>query len=95
MRSVNIAELKNGLSKYLRYAKSGEEVIIRDRNRPVAKLVPFLSEDLEEQELRLIAAGKMRPPREKLDVEKFLKMPAPRVAGHKAVEALLADREEE
>jgi len=40
MRSVNVAELKNWLSKYLTFAKGGEEIIIRDRNLPVAKLVP-------------------------------------------------------
>ena len=30
MRSVNVAELKNRLSKYLTFAKGGEEIIIRD-----------------------------------------------------------------
>ncbi len=44
MRSVNIAELKNRLSRYLTFAKGGEEIIIRDRNLPVAKLVPFSGE---------------------------------------------------
>lgn len=44
MRSVNVAELKNRLSKYLRFAKACEEVVIRDRNLPVAKLVPFSTE---------------------------------------------------
>jgi prevent-host-death family protein len=44
MRSVNVAELKNRLSKYLTFAKGGEEVVIRDRNLPVAKLVPFSAE---------------------------------------------------
>ena len=41
MVSVNVAELKNRLSKYLTFVKGGEEVVIRDRNLPVAKLVPF------------------------------------------------------
>ena len=36
MRSVNVAELKNRLSKYLTFAKGGEEIVIRDRNLPVA-----------------------------------------------------------
>ena len=45
MHSVNVAELKNRLSKYLRFAKGGEEIIIRDRNLPVAKLVPFVAEE--------------------------------------------------
>jgi hypothetical protein len=35
MRSVNVAELKNRLSMYLSFARSGEEVVIRDRNLPV------------------------------------------------------------
>jgi prevent-host-death family protein len=63
MRSVNVAELKNRLSKYLTFAKSGEEIIIRGRNLPVAKLVPFLSDDASEEELLLVAAGKMRIPK--------------------------------
>ena len=53
MRSVNVAELKDQLSKYLTFAKAGEEVVIRDRNLPVAKLVPFSAEGADEQELKL------------------------------------------
>jgi antitoxin (DNA-binding transcriptional repressor) of toxin-antitoxin stability system len=41
MQSVNVAKLKNQLSKYLTFAKGGEEIAIRDRNLPGAKLVPF------------------------------------------------------
>ena len=60
MRTVNVAKLKDQLSKYLTFAKSGEEVVIRDRNLPVAKLVPFSAEGADAQELRLVAAGKLR-----------------------------------
>jgi prevent-host-death family protein len=95
MRSVNVAELKNRLSKYLRFARGGEEVVIRDRNLPVAKLVPFPAEDADEQELILVASGDMRLPQARLDVDELLKIPTGRVAGNKAVQALLADREEE
>lgn len=94
MRSVNVAKLKNELSKYLRFAKNGEEVIIRDRNLPVAKLVPFSTEGLDEHELKLVAAGKMRLPEIELDPDEFDKMPVGRVKGGDAVRALLADREE-
>jgi antitoxin (DNA-binding transcriptional repressor) of toxin-antitoxin stability system len=45
MRGVNVAEPKNRLSKYLTFAKGGEEIIIPDRNLRVAKLVPFSPED--------------------------------------------------
>jgi prevent-host-death family protein len=94
MRSVNVAELKNKLSKYLTFAKGGEEVVIRDRNLPVAKLVPFSAEDAEEQELALVAAGKLRLPKVRLDVKKLLKIRTGSVPGNKAIQALLADREE-
>jgi prevent-host-death family protein len=94
MRTVNVATLKNQLSKYITYAKAGEEVIIRDRNLPVAKLVPFSAEDATEQELRLVAEGKLKLPRTKLNLREFLKIRGGRVSGHKAIEALLADREE-
>src|SRR5579863_1444687 len=70
MRSVNVAELKNSLSKYLTFAKSGEEIVIRDRNLPVAKLVPFVSNEASEEELLLVAAGKLRLPKNSIKPEK-------------------------
>jgi len=95
MRSVNVAELKNRLSKYLTFARGGEEVVIRDRNLPVAKLVPFSTEGADDQELLLVAAGKLRLPSVRLEIKELLKIPTGRVAGNKAIEAVLADREEE
>jgi antitoxin (DNA-binding transcriptional repressor) of toxin-antitoxin stability system len=94
MRSVNVAKLKDQLSKYLTFAKSGEEIVIRERNLPVAKLVPFSAETTDEQELALVAAGKMRLPIAEIDIDALLKIPTGTVKGNKAVEALLADREE-
>jgi prevent-host-death family protein len=94
MRSVNVAELKNRLSKYLTFAKSGEEVVIRDRNLPVAKLVPFSAESADDQDLMLVAAGKLRLPKARLDVRALLKIPTGSVTGNKAIEAVVADREE-
>jgi prevent-host-death family protein len=92
---VNVAELKNQLSKYLTFAKGGEEVVIRDRNLPVAKLVPFSAENATDQEVMLVAAGKMRLPKAQLDVNALLKIPTGRVAGSNAIQAVLDDREEE
>lgn len=94
MRSVNVAELKNKLSKYLTFAKGGEEIVIRDRNLPVAKLVPFTSEDATEEELLLVAAGIMRLPKRSVKPEELLRIPTGRVSGNEAVEALLEEREE-
>lgn len=94
MRSVNIAELKNQLSRYLNFAKDGEEIVIRDRNLPVAKLVPFSPQEASEEELLLVAAGKMRLPKSPLKVEELLKIPTGRLEGSEGTQALLEDREE-
>jgi prevent-host-death family protein len=94
MRSVNVAELKNQLSKYLKYAKSGEEITIRDRNLPVAKLVPFSAEGCSEEELLLVAAGKMRLPKSSVDLEKSLEIPRGKLIGREGTKALLEEREQ-
>lgn len=42
MRSeVKIAELKSKLSEYLRSVRSGNEVVIKDRETPIARIVPY------------------------------------------------------
>jgi len=94
MRTLSVTELKNQLSKYLTFARGGEEVVIRDRNLPVAKLVPFSVEAADDQDLKLIAAGKMRLPKMRLDVKALLNIPTGSVAGNKAIEAVVAGREE-
>src|SRR5438445_12784131 len=79
MRSVNIAELKNRLSRYLTFAKGGEEIIIRDRNLPVAKLVPFSGDEDSEDELLLVAAGKIRLLKTPVRVEDYLRIQTEKV----------------
>lgn len=79
MLTVNIAELKNNLSAYLEQVKNGEELIVKDRNRPVARLVPLMAgEDLDAEEADLVAAGLMRLPFKEKSND-FLALPAPRV----------------
>jgi antitoxin (DNA-binding transcriptional repressor) of toxin-antitoxin stability system len=75
-RSVSVAALKNRLSKYLAIAIGGEEIIIRDHKLAVAKLVPFSPKEGTEEELLLVAAGKMRLPERPVDLEKVLRVPA-------------------
>jgi antitoxin (DNA-binding transcriptional repressor) of toxin-antitoxin stability system len=94
VRTVNVAKLKDQLSKYLTFAKSGEEVVIRDRNLPVAKLVPFPAEEADAQELRLVASGKLRLPEVQLDIKRFLKVPTGTVKGNKAIQTIVAERDE-
>ncbi|HLG18862.1 MAG TPA: type II toxin-antitoxin system Phd/YefM family antitoxin [Bdellovibrionota bacterium] len=41
MKSVRIAEFKSRLSKYLRLVQKGAEIVVMDRETPIAKVVPF------------------------------------------------------
>ena len=99
MKTVQIGELKNKLSGYLREVRKGEEIIVRDRELPVAKIIPYVPESIEEQERILIATGAMRPAknppedREKF-IKEFLAGPRPRVPGRAAIQAILDEREE-
>ena len=64
MRTVKIGELKSKLSAHIAYVKQGEEVLILDRNTPVARLVSIHSETQEdERRRRLIAKGIITPPK--------------------------------
>ncbi len=57
---VGIRELKNGLSAYIDRVRNGEEVIVTDRGRPVARLSSL---DATHDHLAdLVAAGIVRAP---------------------------------
>lgn len=92
MKTVNIGELKNQLSAYLRYVRNGEEVVIKDRNRPVARILPIDEKHLSAEEMQLVAEGKMKLPEKKMDWEEFFSMPTGRVSREVAVRALLESR---
>ena len=65
MRSVNIADLKARLSAHIQRVRRGEEVLVCERNKPVARILPIRLEDLSEQERRLVARGVLTPPTKK------------------------------
>ena len=58
---VNVAKLKNELSKYLRLVQKGEKITVMDRNEPIAEIVP-LSTKKKNWYDDLVAQGKMRLP---------------------------------
>jgi len=65
MRTVNIAELKARLSAYIQLVRNGEEVLVCDRNKPVARIVPCHLEEHSQQEQRLVANGVLALPLDK------------------------------
>ena len=40
MKAVNVAELKNRLSHYLRMVRRGQPILVRDRDRVIARIDP-------------------------------------------------------
>jgi prevent-host-death family protein len=94
MKSVNIAELKNRLSVYLNDVKAGEEILVRDRNQPVARIVPLVrSRDEDEDLLALAAQGKLRLGEGLLE-ESFWEMPSPIVPAAALRRAVEQERDE-
>lgn len=52
MKSVRIAELKDRLSEHLRAVEQGAEVVVLDRTRPIARIVPIERPDSRARLLR-------------------------------------------
>jgi prevent-host-death family protein len=65
VRTVNISDLKARLSAHIQIVRAGDEVLVCDRNQPVARIIPCHLNDLSEQERRLIARGVLTPPLDK------------------------------
>ena len=66
MKTASISRLKATLSAYIASVKGGEEVVVTDRGKPVARIVPVGSEVGEGDRVRdLVARGVIRPGRAK------------------------------
>jgi len=55
---VGIRELRADLSRFIRRVRAGEEIVVTDRGRPVARLVPVSGESKLD---RLIREGLVTP----------------------------------
>ena len=94
MTKVGVARLKAQLSRYLAIAKRGQEVVITERGRPVAKLVALDGADgADARRERLIRAGVLIPGSQRLPRSFTKPLRGPRV-GDAALRALLEERDE-
>lgn len=82
---MGIRELKNGLSKYIERVRAGEEVIVTDRGRPVARLSSLDAAD--DRLVELVAAGVVRAPG-----TRKRHMPDHRITGRGPVSDLVAEQ---
>jgi len=60
VKTATISRLKASLSEYLVKVRAGEELIVTDRGRPVAKIVPLKRDDLAIP-ARLLQMERSRP----------------------------------
>jgi prevent-host-death family protein len=61
MKTVGLKVLKNKLSEYVRLAAAGETIVITDRNRIVAEIVPPRRNDQESFIERGVREGWLTP----------------------------------
>jgi len=92
MKIAAVSKLKASLSEYLNQVKAGHEVLITDRGKPVARLVPILRRKntresitrMEKQGLLKLGSGKL--PKD------FWSMPRPEDPNGLVLKALLEER---
>ena len=95
MPSITLTELEKNLRDYLKEVRAGHEVVIRDRNRVFARLVPVHEDDeLEAHVLKLAAAGRVRLSSAELPPE-FWDEPGADVPLAALIAAVRADRDED
>jgi len=92
--TATVSKLKASLSEYLRRVKAGEDVLVSERGRPIAKLVPVTGGDALPDHLAEMAkhgfvrVGSQRLPRD------FWRLPRPKDPKARVRRALLDEREQ-
>jgi antitoxin (DNA-binding transcriptional repressor) of toxin-antitoxin stability system len=96
MKPVNVAELKNRLSHYLRLVRKGQSLLVRDRDHVIARLEPAGEGDRAsgsdaERLARLEQQGVIRRGRGRWSLDLLARRPR---AKADVVAALLRERDE-
>ena len=99
MKAAKVSELKAGLSKYLARVKRGEQVVITERGRPIAKLVPLpprppgVDADEWDRLVDMERQGRITIPEKPGLPSEFWDMPRGEDPEGSVLKQLLADRE--
>lgn len=94
MKTATVSKLKASLSEYLRQVKAGEEVLVTERGRPIAKLTPAASSDtLPEHLVAMVKQGLIKLGSGKLP-KGFWELSRPKDPQGLVVKAVLREREE-
>ena len=95
MRSAAISKLKASLSEYLDVVRAGEEVLVTDRGKPVAQIVPVPEErgPNAARMKEMAAAGILRPGKGKVP-KGFWSIRRPADPGGLALRAMQDERKD-
>ena len=92
MGTVGVTELKNRLTRYLRRTKQGEEIVVTERGKPIALLMPIKAvkraSSLEARLARLAAQGRVTLPTRK----PFKRITPVKIAGPPISRTVVEDR---
>jgi prevent-host-death family protein len=95
MKTTPLSELKATLSEQLAKVKAGEEIVVTERGKPIAKIVPLSGEavGLSAHMSELARNGLIRLGSRKIPKD-IWKLPRPIDKRGRAVKALVEEREE-
>ena len=94
MTRVTVSKLKASLSSYLRRVKAGEEMLVSERGRPIAKLIPVTGADaLPDHLAEMVRQGLARVGSRRLS-RAFWSLPRPKDPKGRVLGALLEEREQ-
>jgi prevent-host-death family protein len=95
MKTATISTLKAKLSEHIAYVKRGEEIIVTERGKPVARLIPIPKEVSEDARIaRLVAKGLARPGNPAKLREYLANIETFQVSEEAVIRAFREDREE-
>ena len=94
MRTTSISRLKAQLSAYLDIVRGGDEVIVTDRGRMIARLVPVQAGQRQDSRRdELLATGRLRAPSARLP-KNFWQRPHPKDPAGRSLAIVLEERGE-
>ncbi len=92
MTSVSISELKARLSSFLDIVRQGEDVLVTERGRLIARITPVTGDERgESRREMLLRSGQLRPPSAPLAAN-FWTRPRPKDPKGSSLTALLDER---
>jgi prevent-host-death family protein len=94
MKTVSISTLKARLSEFLDAVRQGQDVLVTDRGRPIARITPVRDRHQEQgRRDMLIRTGRLRAPQRRVPKDLYARALPGDPKGH-ALAALIEERRE-